>query len=437
MLSRAKWLLLLDNSNQLEDFFANVNIPFDCEFLVAQPQGDGSAVLTEVYRISPTMPLRAEYFGNWTSRDGLACTTAALYDRRRNLKGLHLKAGIIHAGFTKITRNSNGTAVDVGALFGDLWHVVEEHLQFKSEYHEPPDNAFGILLDNGSWNGLMGLTISGEVEVGVAGVMYTIPRMNAVAFLNPIAKERNYVYIKRSGARNILWTSFFKPFNVDIWIVVIVCAVTVSACSLMLDITNCSEIFAYRKNVVRYVDNLFHSASIFCLQGNMELRPYISAYIIHLTTYVTAAIVVISYSASLLSYIMTKTYRLPFTDFQEFLNDGSYKLGVMANSAYIPFFKNSTDLVMRQVYQRHIAPYESTLPQRFSDAMEMLCKGHNFASLFPEAFPISMLKRQNCTMEKVPNAFVRPIGSMITPKNSPYREILKHTISSLYWGGVF
>jgi hypothetical protein len=57
--SKAIWLL------SLEQFFTNINIPFDCQFLVAQPESDHVVVLTEVYRVSPTLPLQTYRFGNW------------------------------------------------------------------------------------------------------------------------------------------------------------------------------------------------------------------------------------------------------------------------------------------------------------------------------------------------------------------------------------
>jgi hypothetical protein len=48
--SRAIWLLFLDTNTSLEQFFTDINIPFDSHFLVAQPQSDHVVVLTEVYR---------------------------------------------------------------------------------------------------------------------------------------------------------------------------------------------------------------------------------------------------------------------------------------------------------------------------------------------------------------------------------------------------
>jgi hypothetical protein len=55
--SKAIWLLFLDTNTSLEQFFTNINIPFDCQFLVARPKSGRVIVLTEVYGVSPTHPL--------------------------------------------------------------------------------------------------------------------------------------------------------------------------------------------------------------------------------------------------------------------------------------------------------------------------------------------------------------------------------------------
>ena len=86
--SRAIWLLFLDTNTSLEQFFNDINIPFDCEFLVAQPQSDHVVVLTEVYRVSPTLPLQTHHFGKWTAGGGLTWPSQGLYSRRKNLNGL-------------------------------------------------------------------------------------------------------------------------------------------------------------------------------------------------------------------------------------------------------------------------------------------------------------------------------------------------------------
>jgi hypothetical protein len=77
----------------MEEYFVNISIPFDCEFLVAQKEDD-HVILTEVYRVSDTLPLQTYHFGNWSERGGLTCVSVGLYQRRSSLQGARLKTAV-------------------------------------------------------------------------------------------------------------------------------------------------------------------------------------------------------------------------------------------------------------------------------------------------------------------------------------------------------
>jgi hypothetical protein len=87
-------LLFLDSCYIPEEFFAYINIPFDCELIVILQMG-GHIILAEVYRVSPTYPLQTYLFGNWTAEKGLSVSNVGFYKRRNNLKGLVMKTGTV------------------------------------------------------------------------------------------------------------------------------------------------------------------------------------------------------------------------------------------------------------------------------------------------------------------------------------------------------
>jgi hypothetical protein len=92
--------MFLDSETTVEEFFADIHIPLDCEFLVAQRWGgveDEGAVfsITELYRVHSTRALQADILGNWSSSSGLQWTDVPLYHRRRDLQGIVLKGAFI------------------------------------------------------------------------------------------------------------------------------------------------------------------------------------------------------------------------------------------------------------------------------------------------------------------------------------------------------
>jgi hypothetical protein len=80
-----KWLVFIDTTASLDHVFKDVDIPFDCEFLVAQQSGKVS--LTELYRVHYLQPLQKHRVANWSSADGFDWTTTTFTTRRRDLQG--------------------------------------------------------------------------------------------------------------------------------------------------------------------------------------------------------------------------------------------------------------------------------------------------------------------------------------------------------------
>jgi hypothetical protein len=78
----------------LEEYFINITVPFDCQFLVAQKK-EGYNILTEVYHVSPALPLQTYRFGKWSPHVGVSWPSLPFYQRRRSLQNTVLRAGVL------------------------------------------------------------------------------------------------------------------------------------------------------------------------------------------------------------------------------------------------------------------------------------------------------------------------------------------------------
>ncbi|GFG32959.1 hypothetical protein Cfor_05517, partial [Coptotermes formosanus] len=91
--TNARWLLFVPDNITVEEILGEVNIPPDCEFLVAQIR-DGQVRLMEVYRVHSLCPLQMHQMGNWTSAKGLQWKNTPMYERRNNFHGLAMRATV-------------------------------------------------------------------------------------------------------------------------------------------------------------------------------------------------------------------------------------------------------------------------------------------------------------------------------------------------------
>jgi hypothetical protein len=100
-MSRGKWLLFFDSMTSLEDFFSDIYIPLDCEFLVAQrsnetEDGDLEVSLTDVYSVHPIRPLQINPVARWSSSSGITWSNVSFLERRADLQGISLMSGMFH-----------------------------------------------------------------------------------------------------------------------------------------------------------------------------------------------------------------------------------------------------------------------------------------------------------------------------------------------------
>lgn len=86
------WLIFFGDDTSIEDYFKDMYIPFDCNFLVAQKDSSGTAeTITEVYQIEPDTPIIRGTFATYNEQDGVKTTTITFYDRRSDLRGKHFR----------------------------------------------------------------------------------------------------------------------------------------------------------------------------------------------------------------------------------------------------------------------------------------------------------------------------------------------------------
>ncbi|GFG39908.1 hypothetical protein Cfor_03352, partial [Coptotermes formosanus] len=463
-LSHVVWLLFLDTNTSLEQYFTDINIPFDCHFLVAQPQGDHVVVLTEVYRVSPTLPLQTYRLGNWTAGGGLTRPSQGLYRRRNNLQGIVLRVAvnnvkcprlcIFYLSFstsrcddevTEITPNDSLTIVTaaarnntlkVGGLFGEMWRVAELYANFTSHYSMPRLNLHGELVEDGKWTGVVGMLADRHVDASCCDLTMTTSRVDVVDFIEPVWADRTYVFIKKPTIVAVGWTTFLSPYSWQLWM-----ALTATMITLVFTL---SAVYCITRRYVGHTADEFPRYGIFhavfyvigclCCQGSDVVPRNGSFRTLHLTAYLTSVVLVTSYSAALVSSIASRHATLPFTTFQEFLNDGTYRLGVVANSSIISNMRESTENSLRKLHQSML-PDMRSLPKRNNEGLRRVCEDERYAYMSP--LYVLLTNAATCRLQMVPRAYIHSTKAMATVKGSPYRPILRQTFRSVRQSGIF
>jgi hypothetical protein len=83
------------SASSTEEYFTDINIPYDTEFLLVQCVGRNAELsLTEVYQDHPSRDLQRHSVANWSSASGFLWSPTSLLNRRGNLHGTVVRVGV-------------------------------------------------------------------------------------------------------------------------------------------------------------------------------------------------------------------------------------------------------------------------------------------------------------------------------------------------------
>ncbi|KAJ9582993.1 hypothetical protein L9F63_022651 [Diploptera punctata] len=339
------WLVFLE-SDSVEEIFEELNVPVDCVLLVAQREGT-RVMLNEIYRLDRTLP----------------------------------------------PANVQQKKVSASSRFFDLiWQSLELDLNFTSKYYEVPNNSFGTLMKNGSWSGLMGMLQRREVQASNTAIMMSSSRVLAADFMVPVLDIKTFLVMRQPSSLVPGWNAYLQPLSSSVWCTVLA---TVLVISSLLSLT-------------RHMNQpILLVLGVFCGQGHDVTDKPTSVRIVFLITYLTATVLLVCFSGSLIGHLTFQQPALPFTNFEEFLQDDTYDLGMIPRSAKLDYFK-------------------ARLRRVCSDSYVHVIASHNLMGV----------TNVNCTITAVPDAFFPGFIAFAVPKRSSFLKLLNYRLTKILECGV-
>nr|CAD7427849.1 unnamed protein product [Timema monikensis] len=228
------WVTFQEPTVKLDELFGDLPLPFNYEFLVASPSPGDLIVLKEVYRVEHSFPLTVSGFGSWGRDVGFLGPKNSLYERRNDFQGLLFRTANLNpppAGEKVMNQ------LKVDGYFNKVLYVLEGRLNFtlsimvrseiksRTEHKVPEDRAYGSVDRNGTWNGMVGMLVRGEVDLVVGTLTMTSQRLDAVRFSVPLVSSTFRLFIRQPENYSLQWGNFLAPFSCALWLLRVVFAV--------------------------------------------------------------------------------------------------------------------------------------------------------------------------------------------------------------------
>ncbi|XP_018053805.1 PREDICTED: glutamate receptor 2-like [Atta colombica] len=296
------------------------NLTFDTQMLVLC---NNETILREWYSIKGDI-VKIFDLAEWRDDKGfIPLTNLSLYERRRDMEGVVLRAVAAKSLFSTI--DGNQVATMYGKVLEELMNSLNFTVKIVSQINEHGVQNRQTLI----WSGVMGKIVSGRADFAVADMSLTSLRKRYVDFMLPLIISRINLYIKEPGICGVKWIGYFQTFNSRTWVTIIILIATVP---LLLFFTK-----SYRDQSRSAMDliseNFICIWGIFCQQALIEFPKNLSLRVAYITIFLTAMLIMAHYSAALICFLTVCIRVLPFQTLEEFIDDGTYKLIMLRGTA--------------------------------------------------------------------------------------------------------
>ncbi|XP_067005230.2 glutamate receptor [Anabrus simplex] len=425
------WLTFL-HVEGWEEFLAAVNVPFCVQLLIAQPTSGGSIHLTEVYRVAPGFPLTPSFCGEWERCGQNIWPSAELYQRRSDLQGLKMNVAAVNGSITLVSESMDGNK-EVISFAGSVLDEIKQMVNVKTTTKVPKDYSFGTVDSNGSWNGVVSMLINNEADISATALDMSSKRADVVDFLFPLTFSRYCMFIKKKSWYVPRWNSLLKPFNVCLWLTVLV-AVIANATGLTI-ISKLGHRF-YDEKYFSPSDSLLYVLAALAQQC-CSFPRFFSARVVCLCSHLMALVILASYSASLVSFLTVQKEKLPFQDLKSMVEVGTYRpLLVHSSFEHELIAVNSTG-VYRDVFIHLMGSSVNDSPTNYLDALKRVCSSNNIGLMSSDISVGRIISKLDCVVTAISLDINHTALTFPVRKNSPYRGLLNICFQMIRERGIY
>ncbi|XP_011699653.1 PREDICTED: uncharacterized protein LOC105456959 [Wasmannia auropunctata] len=117
-------------------------------------------------------------------------------------------------------------------------------------------------------------------------------------------------------------------------------------------------------------ENCINVWGIYCQQGLPEFPRESPVRLAFISIYISSIVILAIYSASLVSFLTLDSPKLPFSTLEDYVNDGTYKLIIVQNSAEMEAPSGVKDPVFRKMYE--LLEEKKFLPATYPEAFKQV-----------------------------------------------------------------
>ncbi|KAK7086193.1 hypothetical protein SK128_024697 [Halocaridina rubra] len=427
------WLFITDN----EMISENSSLPFlkiDNKVTFATVTNTSKSLtveLREVYQIAEYLPRTNRRFGSWKEGGHVNIPISSWINRRSNLTGLHLRCTTLsQPPFLYLSEPDVLLNVKLtGGYAANAWHTLQEQLGFTYSCRQPADGEWGSQSTNGDWNGLVRDILENSADVVVTSLDRNEARSRAIDYLVGLREVGYQLVARRVGLMDSTWTSFTSELVPASWTVTMVFAI------LVPPILTLVAYFSPKETVkITLKDAYIITIGAFTAQGSDTDVKSISTRIVFITIFLTTLLVYAHYTSALVSLFTVASTSTDFSNLQDLVADGSYKLGFLRGISIQNEFEKATYGQYHDAWNKLVQGNPDNLPTSQSEGIRRVVS-EKYIYMMEENLYRSDYSN-DCDTVMMDGKYFRQQTGFAVAKGSPIQDIFNAKLMRMRDGGV-
>ncbi|XP_063446900.1 glutamate receptor ionotropic, delta-1-like [Mytilus trossulus] len=378
------------------------------------------------------------HMGKWTTGNGLQLNDGVLFGNEfTNFGGKVLTVATLQVEPFIYIENNNNVTTYTGFCF-DILNEMAKRFNFSYKVVQPPDGQYGGPKEDGTWTGMVGMIMRGEIDIAAAPFTITCIRESVIDFTVPIMEDGVGILTKKITEEPYKLFKTLKPFTLKVWgaigMVIIVVGIflyivnrlspyTVDGQDLMVDT-------AHEQKKLK--ENMWLIYGSF-LEQAVDPRPSATSGRVMLGFWwVFTILMLASYTANLAAYLTVSITVQPINSLSELITQDKIKPLVKTGTSLHTLFQTASSGVYTQVWEKM-----STMPYVTSRATAVELARTGEYAFMTDISQLEFIQLQDCEAFALAAEVFNQAGlGFVMPENAPYKEAFNLNIMKMHEAGM-
>ncbi|XP_072932062.1 uncharacterized protein [Epargyreus clarus] len=367
--SSNRWIVISNQNQPAKEVvpkeLMNMELMVDAETIVVREIEKETYEIHFIYKIGTRAPWITEYYGRWHKSYGFQklhnfMEITAL--RRLNLRGHEITICFVLTNNDSINHLTDGVSGHIDTITKVNFPTINQLLDFLNASRKFIFAETWGYMHNGTWNGMTGYLVKGEVEIGGSPMFFTSQRMSIVEYISsPTPTRSKFVFQqpKLSYENNL----FLLSFQYTVWYSSMAFIFLLFCGLFAVAKWERKKNNRYRTRELRrddggvLKDNITDIAILIfgatCQQGSpVELKGSLGR-VVMLVLFLTLMFLYTSYSANIVALLQSSSTKIKTL---EDLLKSRIKFGVHDTVFNRYYFEAETEPIRKAIYETKVAP---------------------------------------------------------------------------------